>query len=293
VSKNEFIDPLVQETPDTGFDDALRPRTFSEFTGQKEACRRLELMVQAARQRGDFLDHILLNGPPGLGKATLAYIIAAAMGVNIKSTSGTMIEEPGDLAGLLVSLERGDILFIEEVHRLKPDIEQYLCQAMQGFKLDIIIDQGPQPRSIQLSLPTFTLIGTITGVEMMSASLRSRFGVTCLLNYYTAEELQTIVTRSAGIIGVPIDACGVLEIATRSQGTPRIANKLLRRAAPRLRLTSAISRSAWDEIPDLITGELWALVEARPDFQTSRNYRTGSCRVKLRPVASRAPAERQ
>jgi Holliday junction DNA helicase RuvB len=219
----------LSETPDTPFDISLRPPMFSEFAGQEKVCARLELMVQAAQQRGDVLEHILLNGPPGLGKTTLAYILAAAMKVSIKSTSGPTIEKAGDLAGLLTTLERGDVLFIDEIHRLGPAIEEYLYPAMEDYKLDIIIDQGPNARSVRLNLPKFTMIGATTRAGMISAPLRSRFGMNCRLDYYTADELQRIVTRSAGLIGIEIDEPGALEIAGRSRGTPRIANNLLRR----------------------------------------------------------------
>ena len=216
------------DAPDTPFDISLRPPMFSEFAGQEKVCERLELMVQAAQQRGDVLDHVLLSGPPGLGKTTLAYIIANAMGVNIKSTSGPTIEKAGDLAGLLTTLERGDVLFIDEIHRLQPAIEEYLYPAMEDFKLDIIIDQGPNARSVRLNLPKFTLIGATTRSGMISSPLRSRFGMTSRLDYYVAEELQKILQRSARIINIDIDAEGALEIAARSRGTPRIANNLLR-----------------------------------------------------------------
>ena len=218
----------IRDTPNTPFDISLRPPMFSEFAGQDKVCQRLELMVQASQQRGDVLDHVLLSGPPGLGKTTLAYILAHAMGVNIKSTSGPTIEKAGDLAGLLTTLERGDLLFIDEIHRLQPTIEEYLYPAMEDFKLDIIIDQGPNARSVRLNLPKFTLIGATTRAGMISAPLRSRFGMNCRLDYYTAEELQKIILRSAGLIQVDIDELGALEVAARSRGTPRIANNLLR-----------------------------------------------------------------
>ena len=218
----------IRDTPNTPFDISLRPPMFSEFAGQDKVCQRLELMVQASQQRGDVLDHVLLSGPPGLGKTTLAYILAHAMGVNIKSTSGPTIEKAGDLAGLLTTLERGDLLFIDEIHRLQPTIEEYLYPAMEDFKLDIIIDQGPNARSVRLNLPKFTLIGATTRAGMISAPLRSRFGMNCRLDYYTADELQKIILRSAGLIQVDIDELGALEIAARSRGTPRIANNLLR-----------------------------------------------------------------
>lgn len=222
-----FVTQTV-EAPDTPFDVSLRPPMFSEFTGQAKVRERLELIVQAAQQRGDVLDHILLSGPPGLGKTTLAYILAQAMGVNIKNTSGPMIEKAGDLAGLLTTLERGDVLFIDEIHRLQPTIEEYLYPAMEDYKLDIIIDQGPSARSVRLNLPKFTLIGATTRAGMLSAPMRSRFGMSSRLDYYTGEELQKIVERSAGLLNVSIDDAGALEIAARSRGTPRIANNLLR-----------------------------------------------------------------
>lgn len=225
----DFIAKTI-EAPDTPFDISLRPPMFSEFAGQEKIRERLELMVEAAKQRNDVLEHILLSGPPGLGKTTLAYIIANAMGVNVKSTSGPTIEKPGNLAGLLTTLERGDVLFIDEIHRLQPTIEEYLYPAMEDYKLDIVIDQGPNARSIQLNLPKFTLIGATTRAGMISAPLRSRFGINTRLDFYTADELQKIVHRSAGLIGVQIDDGGALEIAARSRGTPRIANNLLRRA---------------------------------------------------------------
>jgi Holliday junction DNA helicase RuvB len=218
----------LADAPDTPFDISLRPPAFSEFAGQAKVCEQLNIMVEAARQRGDVLEHILLSGPPGLGKTTLAHIVANAMGVNIKNTSGPTIEKAGDLAGLLTTLERGDVLFIDEIHALSRVIEEYLYPAMEDYKLDIIIDQGPNARSVRLNLPKFTLIGATTRSGMISAPLRSRFGMPLRLDYYTADDLQSIVQRSAGLIGVNIDADGALEIAARSRGTPRIANNLLR-----------------------------------------------------------------
>ncbi len=237
------------DTPDTPFDISLRPPMFSEFAGQGKVCERLELLVEAARQRGDVLDHILLSGPPGLGKTTLAHILANAMGGSLKSTSGPTIEKAGDLAGLLTTLERGDVLFIDEIHRLQATIEEYLYPAMEDFKLDIIIDQGPNARSVRLNLPKFTLIGATTRSGMISAPLRSRFGMTSRLDYYVAEELQTIIVRSAGILGIEIDAPGALEIAARSRGTPRIANNLLRwvRDYAQVRANSRITRHVADK----------------------------------------------
>ena len=226
-----MAEPLLSVTadaPDTPFDISLRPPLFEEFAGQRKTVDRLRLMVDAAKGRGEPLQHILLSGPPGLGKTTLAYIIGNAMGVSVKSTSGPMIEKAGDLAGLLTNIEKGGILFIDEIHRLQPTIEEYLYPAMEDFKLDIIIDQGPSARSVRLNLARFTLIGATTRSGMISAPLRSRFGMTCRLDYYEAEELREIVLRSAALLGMTIEKEGALEIARRSRGTPRIANNLLR-----------------------------------------------------------------
>ena len=216
------------EAPSSAFDLSLRPPAFSEFCGQEKIKDRLMLMVEAARQRDDVLDHILLSGPPGLGKTTLANIIANAVGCRIHTTSGPQIEKAGDLAGVLTNLEKGDIRFIDEIHRLHPAIEEYLYPAMEDFRLDIIIDQGPNARSIQLNLPKFTLVGATTRAGMLTSPLRSRFGLVNRLDYYTREELCAIIERSAGLLNVPVDPEGALQIALRSRGTPRVANSLLR-----------------------------------------------------------------
>lgn len=233
---------------ESAFDISLRPPLFSEFQGQKKVREHLELRVEAATQRGDVLDHVLLSGPPGLGKTTLAYILANAMGTNIKSTSGPMIERAGDLAGLLTNLERGDVLFIDEIHRLQPAIEEYLYPAMEDYRLDIIIDQGPSARSVRLNLPKFTLVGATTRSGMISSPLRSRFQIGLRLDYYTREELVDIVMRSAGLLEVNIDQEGASEVAARSRGTPRIANNLLRwvRDFAQVKADSRINRDIAD-----------------------------------------------
>lgn len=220
----------AQTTGDDGsFDVSLRPRVLTEYIGQSKVKENLKVFIDAARSRGESLDHVLFYGPPGLGKTTLANIIAAEMGVNIKSTSGPVIEKPGDLAAVLTNLEPGDVLFIDEIHRLSPVVEEILYPAMEDYQLDIMIGQGPSARTIKLDIPRFTLVGATTRAGLLSSPLRDRFGVLSRLEFYTHAELATIVTRSAGILGVAINAEGAAEISRRSRGTPRIANRLLRR----------------------------------------------------------------
>ena len=222
-----ITDVLTQ--PDAALDGTLRPGAFSDFTGQPKVKERLDIAVQAAKQRGDSLDHILLSGPPGLGKTTLAGILSSEMGGELKVTSGPTIEKAADLAGLLTNLNKGDVLFIDEIHRLQKNIEEYLYPAMEDFTLDIIIDQGPNARSVRLNLPRFTLIGATTRSGLLTAPLLTRFPVRERLDYYQGEDLQTIVLRSARLLDVETDPDGAAEIARRSRGTPRIANNLLRR----------------------------------------------------------------
>ena len=211
------------------FDNKLRPEQFADFVGQRKIRDRLELAVQAAKDRGETLDHVLFSGPPGLGKTTLSYIIGDAMGVHVKTTSGPVLTKPADLAGLLTSLEAGDIVFIDEIHRMAKTVEEYLYSAMEDFAIDILIDQGPNARSVRLELPRFTLVGATTRIGLIAAPLRARFGLVNRLSYYEPAELAAIVTRSAAKLNVGIDPDGALEIAARSRGTPRIANNLLRR----------------------------------------------------------------
>ncbi len=215
---------------DSDLDRALRPLSFSDFTGQAKVVSNLKIFVEAARRRHENLDHVLLFGPPGLGKTTLANIIANELGVGFKVTSGPVLDKPGDLAGLLTSLETNDVLFIDEIHRLSPIVEEYLYSAMEDFRIDIMIDKGPSARTIQIDLNPFTLVGATTRSGLLTSPLRARFGINCHLEYYDADILSTIVQRSANILGVPFaDSSPLAEIARRSRGTPRIANALLRR----------------------------------------------------------------
>jgi len=208
---------------------ALRPKGMAEYVGQVKAREQLEIFIGAARMRAEALDHVLLFGPPGLGKTTLSHIIANELGVNLRQTSGPVLEKPKDLAAILTNLERNDVLFIDEIHRLSPVVEEILYPALEDYQIDIMIGEGPAARSIKLDLQPFTLVGATTRAGMLTNPLRDRFGIVARLEFYTAEELTRIVTRSAGLLNVPVDAPGALEIARRSRGTPRIANRLLRR----------------------------------------------------------------
>ncbi len=228
---NDSLDPSGEQlTPvEKEIEKVLRPSGFIEFSGQEAIVENLKIFVQAAKQRGESLDHVLLHGPPGLGKTTLANIIANELDVNIRVTSGPVLDKPGDLAGLLTGLEPNDVLFIDEIHRLSPVVEEYLYSAMEDFKIDIMIETGPNARSIQIKLNPFTLIGATTRSGLLTAPLRSRFGINSRLNYYLADTLERIIRRSSEILNVPIDKTAASEIARRSRGTPRIANLLLRR----------------------------------------------------------------
>ena len=255
VSEKATPDRIVQPvaaTEEEAVDRAIRPKRLVDYVGQEQVKAQLEIFVKAAVMRGEALDHTLIFGPPGLGKTTLANILASELGVNLRQTSGPVLERPGDLAALLTNLQPRDVLFIDEIHRLSPVVEEVLYPAMEDYQLDIMIGEGPAARSIKLALQPFTLIGATTRAGLLTSPLRDRFGIVQRLEFYTVVELEKIVTRSAGILGVPIDTDGAARIATRSRGTPRIANRLLRRVRDYAevkgtgRIDEAVARAALD-----------------------------------------------
>jgi Holliday junction DNA helicase RuvB len=241
-----------RQRDEEAYDRAVRPKTLAEYVGQPAMKAQMEIFIQAARQRGDALDHVLIFGPPGLGKTTLAHVVANELGVGFKQTSGPVLERPGDLAALLTNLQPNEILFVDEIHRLSPVVEEILYPALEDFQLDIVIGEGPGARSIKIDLPPFTLVGATTRAGLLTSPLRDRFGIVQRLDFYGQDDLQRIVERSAGILGVPVDAGGAARIAQRSRGTPRVANRLLRRVRDfaevkaQGRVTETVAQAALD-----------------------------------------------
>ncbi len=258
MSDHDRIVSMISQPGDDTADNAIRPRCLDDYVGQEAVKRQMRIFVTAATQRQEALDHVLIFGPPGLGKTTLANIIANEMGVNLRHTSGPVLERPGDLAAILTNLEPRDLLFVDEIHRLSPVVEEVLYPAMEDFQLDIVIGEGPSARSIKLDLPPFTLVGATTRAGLLTSPLRDRFGIVQRLEFYSHEELQQIVSRSAGILGMPIDADGARQIAARARGTPRIANRLLRRVRDYAQV------EADGRISDAVAGAAMDMLEVDP-----------------------------
>ena len=255
MTTDRIIEADTIGNEDVALDRAIRPRTLSDYTGQEKVCEQMEIFIAAARERKEALDHVLIFGPPGLGKTTLSHIIANELSVNMRQTSGPVLEKAGDLAAILTNLEENDVLFVDEIHRLSPVVEEVLYPALEDFQLDIVIGEGPSARSIKLDLPPFTLVGATTRAGLLTSPLRDRFGIVQRLEFYTTEELGSIVTRSAGILNVELDPEGGIEIAKRSRGTPRIANRLLRRVRDyaQVKANGVITKDIADKALDMLS----------------------------------------
>lgn len=255
MTSERLIEADQMGNEEVALDRAIRPKTLADYTGQEKVCEQMEIFIAAARERKEALDHVLIFGPPGLGKTTLSHIIANELSVNMRQTSGPVLEKAGDLAAILTNLEENDVLFVDEIHRLSPVVEEILYPALEDFQLDIVIGEGPSARSIKLDLPPFTLVGATTRAGLLTSPLRDRFGIVQRLEFYTTEELASIVTRSAGILNVVIDSDGAIEIAKRSRGTPRIANRLLRRVRDYAQIKSngVIEKDIADKALDMLS----------------------------------------
>lgn len=255
MTTERIIESDSMGNEDVALDRAIRPRTLSDYTGQEKVCEQMEIFIAAAREREEALDHVLIFGPPGLGKTTLSHIIANELSVNMRQTSGPVLEKAGDLAAILTNLEENDVLFVDEIHRLSPVVEEVLYPALEDFQLDIVIGEGPSARSIKLDLPPFTLVGATTRAGLLTSPLRDRFGIVQRLEFYTTEELGSIVTRSADILNVELDSEGAVEIAKRSRGTPRIANRLLRRVRDyaQVKANGEITKDLADKALDMLS----------------------------------------
>jgi len=255
MSTERLIEAENIGNEEVAIDRAIRPKTLADYTGQEKVCEQMQIFIAAARERQEALDHVLIFGPPGLGKTTLSHIIANELSVNMRQTSGPVLEKAGDLAAILTNLEENDVLFVDEIHRLSPVVEEILYPALEDFQLDIVIGEGPSARSIKLDLPPFTLVGATTRAGLLTSPLRDRFGIVQRLEFYTTDELASIVTRSAGILDVEIDNNGAIEIAKRSRGTPRIANRLLRRVRDYAQIKSdgVIEKDIADKALDMLS----------------------------------------
>jgi Holliday junction DNA helicase RuvB len=255
MATDRLIEADTIGSEDIALDRAIRPKTLSDYTGQEKVCEQMEIFIAAARERKEALDHVLIFGPPGLGKTTLSHIIANELSVNMRQTSGPVLEKAGDLAAILTNLEENDVLFVDEIHRLSPVVEEVLYPALEDFQLDIVIGEGPSARSIKLDLPPFTLVGATTRAGLLTSPLRDRFGIVQRLEFYTTQELGSIVTRSACILNVDLDSEGAIEIAKRSRGTPRIANRLLRRVRDyaQVKANGVITKDIADKALDMLS----------------------------------------